>query len=315
MIKNLYKLFEGFIFDDIINYDSINYLDETLNDKGFFELYNNSNIKLNEINKETYIILEPLYEVFIKGFSKKYTLENDYLPFTEYLTKILNSSDSDYLNYINELHKNALNDLDNHLNKFYEILNLQINITENYNFSVNVNYLNDSLINLNKSIAKSFNEIKENILNKENNTGVFNVLRNVLDIKIDQKIEYFKKEIDKFYKNFEINYLNYSLNLGDYISKNIKKEYYDYIFKYIYEYVELFRDSEKYFDKLYLDILNYENEIATKYKNIYDYFNLTYLSKNLDEETTNFENSSDYSNRTNMTEEQIVNIKSIYQID
>ena len=313
MIKNLYKLFEGFIFDDIINYDSINYLDEMVNDKGFFELYNNSNIKLNEINKETYIILEPLYEVFIKGFSKKYTLENDYLPFTEYLTKILNSSDSDYLNYINELHKNALNDLDNHLNKFYEILNLQINITENYNFSVNVNYLNDSLINLNKSIAKSFNEIKENILNKENNTGVFNVLRNVLDIKIDQKIEYFKKEIDKFYKNFEINYLNYSLNLGDYISKNIKKEYYDYNFKYIYEYVELFRDSEKYFDKLYLDILNYENEIATKYKNIYDYFNLTYLSKNLDEEATNFEKSYDYSNRTNMTEEQIKEYYSIFE--
>ena len=313
MIKNLYKLFEEYIFDDIINYDSINYLDEILNDKGFFELYNKTNIKLNQINKETYIILEPLYKKFFNGFSKKYTLENDYLPFTEYLKKILNSSDTDFLNYINDLNKYALNDLDNHLNKFNEILNLQININEHYNFSVNISYLNASLINLNKSITKSFNEKKEIILNKGNNTGVFNVLRNVLDMKIEQKIEYFKKEIDEFYKNFEINYLNYSLNLGDYISKNIKKEYYDYIFKYIYEYVELFGDSEKYFDKLYNDTLNYEKEIVTKYKNIYDYFNLTYFSKSLGEETKNYESNPDYSYETNITEKQIKEFYSIFE--
>ena len=302
MIKNLYKLFEGYTFDDIINYDLINYLDEIINDKGFFELYNKSNIKLNQINNETYIILKPLYELFIKDFSKKYTLENDYLPFTEYLKKILNASDSDYLNYTNKFHKNALNDLDNHLNKFNEILNLQINLTDHYIFSTNISYLNDSLINLNKSITKCFNEKRESILN---NTGVFNVLRNVLDIKNDYKVEYFKKEIDEFYKNFEIKYLNYTLNLGDYISKSIKKEYYDYTFKYVYEYIELFEDSDIYFDKLYNDTLNFENEINIKYKKIYDYFNLTYFSKKLDIEIENYENSSDYSNGANITEEQI----------
>jgi hypothetical protein len=69
MIKNLYKLFEGFNFDDIINYDFINYLDEIMNDKSFLELYNKSNLKLNQINNETYIILEPLYELFTKLLS------------------------------------------------------------------------------------------------------------------------------------------------------------------------------------------------------------------------------------------------------
>ena len=313
MIKNLYKLFEGFNFDDIINYDFINYLDEIMNDKSFLELYNKSNLKLNQINKETYIILEPLYELFNKDFSKKYTLENDYLPFTENLKAILNSSDKDYLNYTNEFLKNSLNDLDNHLNKYNEILNLQINLTEKYNFSINISHLNDSLINLNKSITKSLKEKKESILSKGNNTGIFNVLRNVLDIKIEQKIEYLKKEIDEFYKNFEIKYLNYSLNLGDYISKKIKKEYDDYIFKYIYNYIELFNDTEKYFEKLYNDISNFGNETTIKYKKIYDYFNINYLSKNIDVESKNCENCSDYSAETNMTEEQIEEYYSIFE--
>jgi len=312
MIKNLNKIFEGFIFDDIINYNTINYLDEIMNDKGFFEIYNKSILKLNQINNETYIILEPLYELFNKEFSKKYSLEKDYLPFFDYLKLILNSSDTDYLNFTNELYKNALNDLDNQLNNFKEILNLQINLTENYNFSINISYLIDSLINLNKSIVKSLNEKKDNTLNKDN-TGVFNALRNILDIKIDQKIEYFKKEIDEFYKNFEIKYLNYSLNLGDYISKNIKKEYYDYIFKYTYDYIELFEDSEKYFQKLNDDTLNLENEINIKYKKIYDYFNVNYLSKKFEVEVNNCKNCSDYSNKTNLIEEQIEEYYSIFE--
>ena len=313
IIKNLYKLFEGFIFDDIINYDLFNYLDEIMNDKGFLELYNKSNLKLNQINNETYTILEPLYELFNKDFSKKYTLENDYLPFTENIKTILNSSDKDYLNYTNEFLKNALNDLDNHLNKYNEILNLQINLTEKYDFPINISYLNDSLINLNKSITKSLKEKKESILSKGNNTGIFNVLRNVLDIKIEQKIEYLKKEIDEFYKNFEIKYLNYSLNLGDYISKNIKKEYDDYFFKYIYDYIELFDDTEKYFEKLYNDTFNFGNETTIKYKIIYDYYNLNYLSKNIDANSKNCVNCSDNSTEANITEEQIEEYYSIFE--
>ena len=95
------------------------------------------------------------------------------------------------------------------------------------------------------------------------------------------------------------------MNLGDYISKNIKKEYYDYIFKYIYQYIELFEDSDIYFQKLYNDTLNFENEINNKYKEIYDYFNLSYFSKKLNVETQNYVSNSDYSNKSYITEEEI----------
>jgi hypothetical protein len=104
------------------------------------------------------------------------------------------------------------------------------------------------------------------------------------------------------------------LNLGDYISKNIKKEYYDYIFKYVYHYIELFEDSDIYFQKLYNDTLNFENEINKKYKEIYDYFNLTYFSKKLNVDAENYENNSDYSNETNITEEELKTIIPILNI-
>ena len=178
---------------------------------------------------------------------------------------------------------------------FNQTLNEQIDLSQNYNFSVNISYLNETLLNLNNSIQNSLNNIKTSLMNVKNGNGLYNNLRNVLNIKNDEKIKNFTEKVKIFFKNNEIEFLNYTINLEEYVAKFMKKEYNDYIFKYIYEYVEIFDNKETFFDYLNNDIQDFETFVNSEFKNIYDYYNLNYILNDY-YESFNFTNITDENN-------------------
>ena len=64
-------------------------------------------------------------------------------------------------------------------------------------------------------------------MNVKNGNGLYNNLRNVLNIKNDEKIKNFTEKVKIFFKNNEIEFLNYTINLEEYVAKFMKKEYND----------------------------------------------------------------------------------------
>ena len=287
IIKNIFNLFDEFNFDDIINENLIINIDNIINEKGLFEIYDRANTKLRQINKETFEIVKPEYENFIKTFTSKYNYEDDIYPNIQIFTTILNLSDINFINYTNQFNEINLNEIEQLLDMVNQTLDNQINLNNNYSFPINITYLENSLINLNKSINCIINDNKEDINNMKKRGKIYNILRNIINKKIDEKIDYSKIEIDNYFKKYDIKYLNYSINIGDYVAKYIKKQYDNYSLRYINDYVEIFENINNYWKYLEEDIINIENNIYLKFNNLYNYYYLNYISKYKKEEDKN----------------------------
>ena len=59
-----------------------------INDNNIIHIHNETNYLLNQINKESLLILEELFELFNEDFEKQYTYKNDYLPLFKQFKKI-----------------------------------------------------------------------------------------------------------------------------------------------------------------------------------------------------------------------------------
>ena len=278
IIKNLYNLFDDFSFSEIINNKIINKSDIIINDKNILQTSNKLNKKLESINKDTDEILKEPYEFFIQDFSKKFTFENDYLRNIDLFKQILNFTYINYINNISEFNnitKSGLNEL---LLEFNKTLYNQLNLIYDYDYyNINKNYFKNIFIYYQKLINKSFEQHKDLIIQLDNSYNFKNVIKDVIDIHIDRKIKYSKYEINSFIKPYEIQFLNYSFNLGEYIAKYMKKSYLDYIFKYIYDYVELYENNTSiYTNRLLKDLIEIKNnfnlELEYLYNNFYEEF-------------------------------------------
>ena len=74
--------------------------------------------KLNEINKETFFLLEEPFEYFLDDFKYKYTLKNDFLPFYKDFENILKYNHSDFLNNVSLVNNNTLEYIHSLLDNF-----------------------------------------------------------------------------------------------------------------------------------------------------------------------------------------------------
>ena len=81
LLENIDSLFDEYNFHNIIDNDKITLFDEFVNDKNILDIYNKTNIKIKNFNKESDYLVIDTYEYFLEDFKSKYTLKNDYLPF------------------------------------------------------------------------------------------------------------------------------------------------------------------------------------------------------------------------------------------
>ena len=275
-ITNLYDLFEDFNFNDVLDINMLNLSDKNINDKNILQIYNQTFQKIKIINIETDELLKQGYDYFIEEFSKKFSYEKDYLPFIELFKSILNYTNTYYYNNISLFNNNTYNMLFGIIKKFNDTLyrQLQSIIKEKYDFyNINKTNFEDIFTQYNNLIQKSFDFNQNYILNLNNSYNFKNVIKNAIWFFIEKKIKFFSDNINEFAEKYELKFFNYSFNLGDYTGEYMKKNYLDYIFKYVYDYVELYENyTDIYIDYLLNDISILRKNITFQIKDIYNTF-------------------------------------------
>ena len=104
MIEFTDNIIDGINYNNLINNEQINKNDQVLNNKNNLYIYNETLFKINEINKESDLIIDEVFENFLEDFKKQYTFENDFLPFYYDLMAILKFKNNDYINNITHIY-------------------------------------------------------------------------------------------------------------------------------------------------------------------------------------------------------------------
>ena len=276
--KNLIEItdniIDGINYNNLINNEQININDRVLNNKNILYIYNGTLFKLNEINKESDLIIDEVLEKFLKDFKNQYTFENDFLPFYFDLMSILKFENKDYINNITYFYNNTLVNISDFIVSFNNTLYDQISLRKNYDFyNINENNFNKVFSNYKLIITNIFNAYKTKIMNLDKNYIFYNSLKLILRKLQNNKRIYYQNNINEIIKNYDYELLNKTYDLGQKIFDYLLKDYEDYEFKFIYDYFELFENNTNiYIQGLIKIIGNLENIIKNNLYDIYYQF-------------------------------------------
>ena len=276
LLENINLLFDEYNFINIIDNNKIELYDELLNDKNILYIYNKTNHKIIEINKESENIMYETYQYFIDDFKSKYSFKNDYLPFDKIFKEIIKMEHDDYNNTINNTVNIIIDNIIPLMNEFNKTLIEQLSLRDKYTYNnFNREYFKNIFLIYNTSLENMFELTRENITNLTYiNTYIFyNSFKTILSKLQLNKRNYFKKIINDFAINYDYELLNISFNLGERIEYFLEKEYADYEFTFIYDYVETFENyTIPYINKIIENINYIENLFSPIFENIYNDF-------------------------------------------
>ena len=170
---------------------------------------------------------------------------------------------------MNSINK-KINDFNNEMNNLY--LNI-IKKSNNYDFySIDEENLNLTFISYYNSIYNSFNNYLEKYFNFSKNNDYHNSftksLRNIYNLQI---IDYGEK-IKQFSNNFNLQLFNLSLSLGKLIIDELRKDYDNFEFSFLYNYIDVYINYENIYQNNFIDKIN-----DLKQKTL-DQFKQNYLS-------------------------------------
>ena len=134
LLENIDNLYNNYNLNNLVNINKIIYNDEILNDKNIINIYNESNKKLIDINKESLNIIEEYFQLFIDDFKNKYSYKNDYINLLKKFSKIIRFEDDDYNNNISYSSNEILDFINLQLKDFNESLFKQLSLKDNYEF-------------------------------------------------------------------------------------------------------------------------------------------------------------------------------------
>ena len=271
LLENIDSLFDEYNFHDIIKNNKIQIYDELLNDKNIIDIYNKTNHKIREINIKSDIYINETFEYFLEDFkSKYYSFKNDYLPFVQKMEEIIKFENDNYTMKINKSFDEinlGISPLMDELNQtiFYQLL-----LKENYTYyNFNQTFFKNIYYSYESIIKNIFHKARENITQLNNNHIFHNGIKKILSYLQLNKRKYIRESINNFSKNYDFELLNITYNLGEKIENHLEKEYSDYEFTFIYNYVE-------FFENFSLNYINYINTTEIKtlqiFENIYNNF-------------------------------------------
>jgi len=277
LLENIENLFEEINYNSLINIDEIIYYDKILNNKNIIYIYNETNYKITQINKEilSYII-EP-FEYFFSTLQTKYSYKNDYLPFIQQFKEIITFENKNYNNNItytnNEIIKNVFSILD----LIDDILLNQSALKYKYDYyNINETYFKDMHIYYSSLITNIFNEYKNKIICL-NNKKEYN------DIKLNYVYDYVE-----LFQNYTDLYINQIMSNITEIEKDILDKFDNIYTKFLDFYksnISIFinNDFVKKLNNNYTICLDYsydalkDKKDINKYNNLIDLINSTYL--------------------------------------
>ena len=272
LLENIDSLFDEYNFHNIIDKNKITLFDQFVNDKNILDIYDKTNIKIKNFNEESEYLVNDTYEYFLEDFKSRYTFKNDYLPFEKKMKEILQFKDERFKSAINDILNNTFEGFVQLMNEFNQSLLEQISLRDNYTYyNYNETYFK-SIYNSYKSYIKNiFIQTHENVTNLNKSNYIFlNSLKTTLDKLQTNKREYFKTIINNFSQSYDFKLVNITYNLGEKIEKFMEKEYIDYEFNFIYNYVEIFENyTQNYINKNNEKIISLEKQINSIFDNIY----------------------------------------------
>ena len=279
-----------------INMKYIKEKDYKINEKNIWGIYRENLDFLNELNKESKKILERSYQSFNETFMYKFKIKNDenikiIKDNLKVLNEIFSNKNSNYkkkvnnnLDYINKKIKENYNEL----NKYYlEILNK----SEYYDyFSIDEKKFNDTFALYYNSLNNFFNDYLNQIDNLNNDYNFNNSFSHSMKKIFKSIIDCFEKNISEYSKNFEFKLLNLSFELDKYIIKEMMKEYDNFEFSFVYDYIKCFFNINPHknylkgiINELKVNILNNfkidYNIFLNKIKSCNNYVNNNYIAQ------------------------------------
>ena len=268
IIENWNSLFEDSNFSNIIDFNIINNADKLLNDKNIIYIYNETNYKLNQLNKESILLIDEIFQEFLDEFKSKYTFKNDYLPFIKKFIELITLKDQNFNKKISDINSNISNYvyslLDNFKKMYEKLSNTYGDFSKSFFKNIFSVYFSKLYI--------TFQNYRNYIYSLNENYIFHNSIKNILRQLQKEKREYIKKSINDFSKNYNFELINMTYNLGEYIELFLEKEYDDYEFNYIYDYVEIFQNFSQIYINKSIDIINIlENNITEELLNIYSF--------------------------------------------
>ena len=266
---------------NLISIEKINTYDNIINDKNILYIFNETNYFLNLKNKENINFLNEYLEYFHEDFKNKYTYKDDYLPFIEKFKEIITFKNNDYNNNITFINEIILNKSLLILDSFNETLFEQLALRSNYDlYNINETYFKEIKKHFYSLLNKSFNYYKNVVNNLKNNYKFHNSIKFLLRKQQEEKRLYLKQEINNFSLNYDYNLINMKYDLGEFESKLLKKEYDDYEFIYVYDYVEILENyTAGYIKQIINKIEKIEKIIKQKFENIYNNFYMIYYNE------------------------------------
>ena len=268
-INDLYN--DENITNRIINPSYIKKKDEIINNKNIWSIFNDSIISLNNLNNESKIILKEYYDILSEDVLKSnYSINNEYnrklfIESIQILNRTLRNNYEPFNNKIKYDLDKMHSFIDNQLNYFnHSIINLYNEINKKY--FKEYDYYSINISKINTTIASFLNSIKEILENYKNQINldylIHNSLLNSLKKLYKFQIEKYRKNVELYSNNFNFELLNMTLDLGKFISEILDKDYEDLEFTFIYEYVKIFEENEKFYKNKINDIfINIKNKI------------------------------------------------------
>ena len=276
LIEKIDDCFDDINYNDIINKDKINEFDSILNNKNILEIYNETQIKLKEIQDDNEYMLDEPFELFMNSLKDNYKIENEITPFFKLFEEIILNKNLNYSNYMKANNEEVLKEINDILDEFQKVLNDQISLKNNYErFNIDKNDFNSIYLTYYSELENIFTTYK----NKTNNLKEDGLFYNSLQLLIrkfkNDKAKYFGDLFNDYIKSlgYDFEFFNYTYDLGQNIIIFLKDEYLEYEYDFKYKYFLLFENnSETYIKKIIPDIIKIESEVKNKFQKIYDEF-------------------------------------------
>ena len=234
------------------------------------DISNQSMVILKNLNEKSYNELTDYFIYFKEGFDPYIIHNEDYNDNIEQFRQIINDTETFTNIYLDEFEnatENILNVINQTLNE--ELIIIKNEGIYNYNYS-NYNYYF-------KEILKKIKKLFDILLDNSHKFGYNHIFTNLFMDKIDElhseKNLYFKKLVKSFQDFYNINFFNFTLDLGDYI-ENYMKDLHENNFNFTYDYVNIlenFLDNKFHNETIYLIKKLNETTISTLYI-IFEYF-------------------------------------------
>ena len=278
LLENIDNLFDEFNSSNLININKIVNNDKLINDNNVFLIYNQTNYKIMNINNESLSLIDEQLQIFFEDFQKKYSYKNDYLNLIKKFKEIISFKNNDYNNIILSYNNDTIKNIISFLNEFNETLFNQLLLRDKYDYyNFNQTYFKEIYFNYYSLIDKYFKEYIHKISSLNNSYIFHNSIRTVFRKLQNDKREFFKNIIDNISNKYDFNLLNITYELGEYLRLFMEKEYFDFEFSNIYDYVEFFENfTNSYISYIIPKIKELDLISKERLKKIYDEFYINY---------------------------------------